>query len=523
MGRFVAPINPYEIVETGCLKVFFPDSPFFRRALVGQITKLENRFVWDTGGDIDAANHIEQLWLQHGEMTRAAYKAGCSDCGDLQDQIDELTTTIEEYENMEINVNVECGCGGCGCGDFTVPTLPDGTKFPLVPINPNDPLGEIDQTWDYENEIPPDGWGSWGEFDEQRCIAANWFVDSYIQLVAQMDKLENEGSTYASIIDVAVFILAALPGPVGDYAGVVVVLGWLRDVLNLLTTVLDELEDLNDWLQNSVTDIEEHKQELVCAVYSMSTTAYIRDFFLTFFLGNVQPGMESAGASAEFIDWMRDAMSSLFNRMAVRINDSFSNSLIPDGYVPEIDCGVCGNLEPIDGFTFEPMYLGAIEPGTGIGGGTSNAVATLSGNKMQCSATANSPSQVFTPQVYVNAPTLVQGGRYCGIVLRISEMVNCTELRYASGNNTEQQMWTGSTGNVASEDIYIIHDDADVTQFQAGLPGATVFVSQSDLHVNDCDLPAMGIEIGSRSTAAGEFSFTIGKLYLIRQTSLDCP
>lgn len=341
-GRYIAPADPFSINETACLMVFYPDEPFFRRALHGQLTELERRHVWDTGGDLTAANKCEELWRQHGQQTRENEPLGCQSDEDCQQTIIDLTLQleqcqeyIEELENMEITVNCNCGC----CSDGI--QLPNPNGYPCTPLDPQDPFGDNVPTWDYVNETPPPGYDDWQSFLDDRCRAANWFVDSYIQMVESLDLAERKLSIGGSLLEVAALVIAALPGPVGDWAGVAVVLKWVVALVDALANVVDDLEDLGDWLQTTTDAIEANKQELICAAYSMTTVDYLKDFFVTFFAGYVSPELASAGYNSTVTDFMRDAVTPLAEYLANKVADGFANQNIPDDYVPSYDCANC--------------------------------------------------------------------------------------------------------------------------------------------------------------------------------------
>lgn len=342
MGRYLAPPDPYQNLETGCLKVYFPDDPFFFKALMGALSTLESRFIWDTGGDIDAADHIEQVWLQHGELTRATQDSGCQDTAeceetiiDLTNQVQELEQQIEEYENMNITVNCNC------CNTVNGIQLPNPADYPCIPLNPDDPFDETVQTWDYGDEIPPAGYDDWQSFIDDRCRAANWFVDSYISMVGNLDLVERQLSIGGAVMDVAALVLAALPGPIGDWAGVAVMVKWVVLIADGLADVVEDLEDLGDWMQTSVDAIEANKEELICAAYRMTTVEYLTEFFTTFFGGYISPDLVAAGADTTAVDFMRDLMTPLATWLANKAANGFANQNIPDDYVPSVVCTNC--------------------------------------------------------------------------------------------------------------------------------------------------------------------------------------
>jgi len=306
--------------------------------------------VWETEGDIEAARKIEQDWLQAGEMTRASQEEACTGCEsellDLQNELDECKEELEVYNNMNITINSGC------CSDFETQLDENSNEYPLVPLNPNDPFDTIYPTWDNEQQVPPDGYDDWAEFTSQRCLAANWFVDSYIDIVENLDLIERQASIGTAILDIGSLILAALPGRIGNYAGIVVIVRWVSEIVRALTLIVDDLEDFGDWLQVSVDAIEANKEELVCAAYRMSSVEWLQEFFLTFFAGNISPELANAGYSSSVVDGMRAILAPLADGLASKVNSAFSNMNIPVGYLPSFDCSSCEELA--DGY-FLPL------------------------------------------------------------------------------------------------------------------------------------------------------------------------
>lgn len=405
MARYIAPPEPFEVYEMGCLRVYYPDNPFLFMALRGQLTYLESRFVWDTDGDIVAAEKLAQDWLRAGLLTQAAIGQGCGDVDECQQTIIDLTIQInllneqiEEYQNMVVTVNCNCGCCD-SCENFPTPTLPPGTEPVNVPLDPNDPFGTDVPTWDDENEIPPPTYDDYPTFIAGRCKAANWFVDSYLQMVNEADLIERKLSLGASLLEVASVVLAMLPGPVGDYAGIVVIANNVKRVLSALSEVVEGLEDLGDWLQFGSDAVEANKNELVCGAYRMTSVEWFDEFFLTFFAGRITPELEAEGASPGVLDVLRDLMAPLAHDLAVRANNAFANQQIPADYVPSVDCANCesvdnGTFANIPGYTWMkfsmmPAALTSCNTATGelIATGNENGmqidrVLTSSGNSV---------------------------------------------------------------------------------------------------------------------------------------------
>lgn len=246
-----------------------------------------------------------------------------------------------------VNTN-NCGGGGGCCTQIPVPTSPDGTPFPLAPIDPSDPLGENVPTWDDENQVPPDGYDDYPTFMTGRCRSANWMVDSFIQFVKDADLAERKisagGEAAGVIYDIAMFILALLPGPVADWAGWLVILKWAAALVGGIAAAADELENLNDWLQLASDGVIENRQELVCAVYSMTSVEWFDEFFLTFFAGHISPELEAEGASPALVNVFRNLFAGLAHNLAVRAYNAVAGQSIPESYVPPTDCAECEDV-----------------------------------------------------------------------------------------------------------------------------------------------------------------------------------
>ena len=259
-------------------------------------------------------------------------------------------------------VNVTGG-GSATCNNFPTPIDPDGNPYPIIPVNPADPLEEDIPTWDEETNDPPPGYPDIDAWINDRCRAANWFVDSYIELVQQLDLIERQVSIGAAILEVAAVILALLPGPVGDWAGVVVIVRWVTRMVRLLADVVDDLEDLGDWLQIGADVVQDHREELVCAVYQMTTVEYLKEFFLSFIAGTGSTEMIAQGVpDGGPIDLLRKMLGGTAETLANKAADGFANQHIPDDYAASTNCDICilqmgGNLFIRD-FVVSPGWLG---------------------------------------------------------------------------------------------------------------------------------------------------------------------
>jgi hypothetical protein len=167
-----------------------------------------------------------------------------------------------------------------------------------------------------------------------------------VQFVENADLVERQLSIGTAVLEVVALIIAFLPGPLGDWAGVAVITKWVLRMASLLATTTEELEDLNDWLQTSSETIEENRQELVCGIYRMTSIEWFREFFLTFFAGYIDPALEQDGASDAIVNFMRDLFAPLAENLAERAANGFANQQIPEDYLANIDCGTCQSFVP---------------------------------------------------------------------------------------------------------------------------------------------------------------------------------
>jgi hypothetical protein len=322
-----------------CVLLRIPDKPEYITAFYEAYDYLCRWLSWERRGDTSARDA--------GLLFRR-YQPKWVDC--------EIADEINEDGNMaiEITVNTNCECGsgggggGCCCSPFTVPTAPDGTNYPLIPVDPTDPLGDIPPTWDEENEVAPPGYDDWQSFLDDRCRAANWAVDAYIEMVKNADLAERKLSAGGAIMEVVALLLAMLPGPVGDWAGVTVIIKWVTRLSVILLEAVDDLEELNDWLQFGADKIEENKAELICGLYQMTSVEWFTEFYLTFFAGYVSPEMIAMDVDPRYTEWLREITTPLATWLAERSASGFVNMRIPEGYVPSHDCANCGGFAPIE-------------------------------------------------------------------------------------------------------------------------------------------------------------------------------
>lgn len=343
MGRFIAPSNPYEEFEIGCVRVYYPEHPLLFAALAGQLYELGQRYRWDTGDDIDAADKLGQDWLEAIEMTLAGKPDGCpptdEECQqiviDLTVQLNECQQQLQEYETMEINVT--CGCCDSPAGDLT-PTLLDPAGDPIttspIPVDPNSPFDEQIPTFDTGTQTPPAGWANWQDFVDARCLLANYWIDLCLEGAQKLDDAEN---AFSAILDIVAFAQILLPNPISTAAGFLKIMSWVSKVGD----IVDEAEGILDWVQVLADGFDEVKEELVCAVANTSDLQLTAEVVALKLIQTT-----SVVALLDVLNFdTRIALQELLESMietavgAVHRPDTLAD--IPASYVPEIDCNNC--------------------------------------------------------------------------------------------------------------------------------------------------------------------------------------
>jgi hypothetical protein len=298
------------------------------------------------------------------------------------------------------NFTVNANCGGGGGGFLPIPVGPDGEPVTPItyPLNPDDPLGDRVPVFDPETETPPDGWSDWATFTDARCRMANYFLDSLIAVVEQLDEVENQGSLGKSLLEIAVLIVALLPGPIGNTKGIIVVINWLVRIIAWITIALTELEDLNDALQLIVDEIEDHRQELVCAIYVATSVEAVTAIIAGVVVGFIGPQLLVLGLSEDTknaaIDWLLTVAGSL----ATFAVDAAVNADIPVGYVPPGDCNSCGDLQLGNGWSMVPLVYDGTFDFFETSGITAHQVQNLGyGVRVSANALAiNNVAQIIT-------------------------------------------------------------------------------------------------------------------------------
>lgn len=516
MTRHIAPPSPYDVFSRACVKVYYPDHALFLASLMGEVSSLGRRYKWDTGGDLAAAEKIEQEWREATEQTWSEIGQGCAGGDDCEQTIIELTVQldncrqqIEEYENMEITVNCNCCCDGGG-------GFPNPDGLPTIPVDPNDPLGTDVPDFFAPTETPPDGYDTWQDFMDDRCRAANWFVDAYIKFVQDLDIVERRLSAGELVMDVALVLLALLPGPVADWAGLVVVVKAVTFIAKSLSTTVASLENLGDWLQTSADAIEENRQELVCAAYRMSSVEYLREFWLTFFASYVDPALSTEGYSDEVVDFMRELLAPIANELAARTVNGLANQEIPEDYAPTTPCTDCDDFP--GAFYTIPAVVDSFEV---VGKDSNGQGELLSGGGIQLWSNVPGGNDGLGAVITFQKPP-VDGSVYAGLRVRFAFVENCDEIRwYDAGGDDSIVNYDSSSQRIFDDTLKLVLVK-NVAGFDASVPGHVVASSGNHKFWN-CDQLALRLELKFSSIVAGDVRGAIYGLEWIVKDGETCP
>lgn len=474
------------------------DLYFFTIPDAGRLLLMSNfdRLNWEATYDVDGYDYSDTD--ERHRIVQLTYDALMENepMSEISDAIRYLADNLElvvTVDNSNENSNVASGGGGGCCSDFDTPTDTDGQPYPLIPVTPSDPLEEINPTWDDANQIPPDGYDSWQQFIDGRCLAANWFVDSFVTLVENADLAERQLSAGEGILEVAVVLTKALPGPVAEWAGTVILMKWLLRAATFLASATGNLEELNDYLQLAADKIQENKQEYVCAAYTMSSVEYLEQFFTTFFGGYISPELEAAGASTDVVDATREFVRPLAEELAKRAAQAFANQQIPEDYVPSIDCESCA--QTIGDYRYIPAVVQTVQQ-VRTSATTQNANAVIEGGGASVrleTEGVNIGSNPWTEFDFtLSAPPA--NAYIVGIQIEYEPIVNVQEgkHRFGPNENVPEDIISITINTWSSGVNEFIHDGED-----------GVYVPQGDNVLYNNNLNALGCAKGHLSAHAG--------------------
>lgn len=519
MGRFLTPTDPYESFLVGCMRVYYPDSPLLHMALVGQLAELESRFVWDTGGDIQAAEKLEQDWLAAGEMTRAALASGCADTAALQLRIDELEQELEDIENMQITVT--CDANGCGTG-YPFPTLenPDLTPTNTTPVvvDPTDPFDQNFPIWDDVLQTPPPGWADWQTFTSSRCLMANYAVDGFLQAVIDLDEAESKASV---VMDIASVLLFFLPTPISKTKGIMTVAKWVASAL----TFLGVAEQYLDYLQWITDAIEDNKEELICWAYESSSV----EATAALWYASMEASLLSNPALVGMLQTQKDALinwaANMFADFASIAQDWVAANYVPADYVPSVDCQSCSQNIPA-GFSLLPTQV-VSSPSYRINSGGSAPSHTIDpfGN-VDFEFTASSGGGSVDINLVFQAPPIDPDTKYVGIQFLLEQVSNVALDSFRILASTEPgaaQMWSGVVTNAKPQRQHLIRQGAggNTTPYPDPIAGEQIWQG-TFVDIDSCNMGLVDLRLGCAAAAAGLVQMRISSAFWVVGEETTC-
>lgn len=518
MGRYDAPPNPYEEFTEGCIRVYFPDNPFLFRALMGQLTELESRFRWDTGGDIAAAEKLEQDWLSAGEKTRQFQDAGCPDTEDCQQTIIDLTIQLEqcqnelqELEDMDITVNCNCGC--CG-GDYPLPVIEDPTQTPieLVPvnINPDDPFGEDVPEWDDITQTPPPGFTDWQDFLDSRCLMSNYAVDAFLETARKLDEAENKASV---LVDIASLLLLFAPIPVGKTKGFLTAVKWVAKV----AAFLDITEEAFDWLQWIEEIVTDNRDDFVCWAYQATSAEAGAEQWASQLTSMMSAYPAIAALTVVARDAIIDAMTSMARDFAPMAQDAVARFYVPSDYVATFDCINC--LE-IAGYDFTAGFVSSVDS-LAVGSGISGEAFSMApgGVSVNITGTTTAADRTLAANLEMVTPAISGDWRYVGMTFKITG-TNIGTLNIFQYNPGAGSLWDTNEYMPNEGIIHLMRDVA--TDYPDTIQGVTEVNKSTSINIDTCTLTASGIRLGIRTGGAGAIDFTISDFQWVRKLDRAC-
>lgn len=502
------------------------DAPFFfvipdagRHLLLSSIDRLR----WEKTYDVDGYDYADSD--ERNAIVEATYRAlfGGESMSEISDAIRYLADNLDLIVTVDnSNTNQNSGGSGC-CTQFEVPTDPNGTDYPLVPLNPSDPLGENIPTWDDGTQTPPDGYDDWQSFVDNRCKAANWMVDSFLIMVRDSDLLERQLSAGETIVEVASVLLKALPGPIGEWAGTVVLMRWIGRVVGIIADAVGALEELNDYLQLAADKIEENKEEYICAAYSMTSVSYLQEFFLTFFAGYVSPELTAAGADPTMVNWVRDWMRPLTDELAKRVADGIANQSIPVDYLPSVDCATCGNPAP-NGWIIETAVLDSVRSFR-LNSGGSNPIATINPDgSVNFTFDATTAGASVDMNLFMLKPAIATQDRYKGLMFNLEVVSNANGAGFrllASTDVGSSQIWDGVVTTQDAGEVVLVRSGATIP-FPEPYQDATVYQG-TNCKIDACDVIQLDLRVGATAAAGGQVEVRVSNFRWLRSEGLACP
>ena len=364
---------------------------------------------------------------------------------------------VTQTNNNNQDTNVTSQGGDCGCTPVNT-VNPDGSPTTVVyaPIPVDDPFSTSVPEWNDGTETAPDGWPSFEDFSDKKCLAANFMFDLFVNGVEVLDLAENIGSGVTDII--AVF-LEHLPKGLRNTTTYLKAL----KILEKLTDYLTDFEDLADWAQLIAAVMNEYKREIVCAIYSAPDAVTAAASVATLTLPAIASAftLQVTTGDPSAIVALTQQLISEFIPQAFEYQVA---STVPDDYVPTIDCATCG-LEPPSGFTYIPAEVSAVYPAAGSG--VSGLIPTFSQTSAALEFTATAAGRTARLDVeLVEPPELTAGQSYVGLRFVPHELIQINPGKFgvSPGTVSAEDIWSFVQANFDS-DVAV-----NVTREDAGFP-----------------------------------------------------
>lgn len=250
MGKYLSPDDPNEHTIK-CAIIFYPDDSgaFFLSAVRGQLSELARPFVWE--GNRAKQDLIAQIFTKTDMMTDDVFFG--LDC--------ELIPLITGEEDMNINVNCNCGCCGTSNNLYCVGSDGQTVISPQTPVDyyPEPPDG-LTFPFDPENDIPPEKYSDWQQYDEAICLVANWMWFTARLFLTTAETLADYATAITAMI---VVIVPFLP-----VAWVAAASSWtITQAVGMLVKLFAS-EQATDILNGMVDWLDDEKEEIICFIYS---------------------------------------------------------------------------------------------------------------------------------------------------------------------------------------------------------------------------------------------------------------
>lgn len=233
--------------------------------------------------------------------------------GENPDQDPELRAIVNVATNIQTTVKLDCdSCGignSCSCGS--------GTNIGGVPITEVPDIPAVEEP-DPEGDPPP-GYGTWEEYDEDKCKRIKHYLDQFIASLRNFAGLVDMGITFTSAF-VAELIMFTVP-----YINLISMIDALGRLFTIGLSNYAKFGDIADYL-------EDNMEEMICDMMEDSTTeemngtvgAIINDAIAA--LGLFNPTVEGLLQAV--------AMGMTGNST---LGSIISSTTVPDGY-EEFDC-----------------------------------------------------------------------------------------------------------------------------------------------------------------------------------------